>query len=72
MMLVSNMLPLVQDTTSGAAYVTKPEGPPATIGYMWAGYAVALTVYLAYVMLMARRIKQSRTRLRELSQEHKR
>lgn len=61
------LLRVVQDSTSGAAYVARPGGPPDTSAYMWAGYVVALTVYLGYVALMARRIKQSRRRMEQLS-----
>jgi hypothetical protein len=50
------LLRLAQDTV---AYVTKPSGPPASEPYMWAGYAITLLSYAAYIWLMSRRIKKS-------------
>lgn len=47
----------MQDTV---AYVPKVSGPPASEGYMWAGYAVTLACYGAYIVLMARRISRSK------------
>lgn len=52
----SPSIPIVQDSSSGAAYVARPGGPPDTAAYMWAGYAVALAFYLGWILLMARRI----------------
>ncbi len=53
----------VQDTTGMVAYVAKPGGPPDTASYMWAGYAVALGLYLGYIALMLRRTVQLRRKL---------
>lgn len=50
-------LAAVQDTV---AYVPKVSGPPASEGYMWAGYVVALGCYVGYIVLMARRIARSK------------
>ncbi len=54
---------VVQDTAGKVAYVAKPGGPPESGGYMWAGYAVALGLYLGYILLMVRRIARSRQQL---------
>lgn len=53
----------VQDTAGKVAYVAKPSGPPDTSSYMWAGYIVALGLYLAYIVLMMRRIARSKQQL---------
>lgn len=53
----------VQDTAGKVAYVAKPSGPPDTSSYMWGGYVVALGLYLAYIVLMLRRIARSRQQL---------
>jgi hypothetical protein len=51
------LLSAVQDTV---AYVARPSGPPASEGYMWAGYLVALGCYAGYIVLMARRIARTK------------
>jgi hypothetical protein len=51
------LLAAAQDTV---AYVAKPSGPPASEGYMWAGYIVALGCYGGYIVLMARRIARTK------------
>jgi hypothetical protein len=51
------LLTAAQDTV---AYVAKPSGPPASEGYMWAGYIVTLACYGGYILLMARRIAKSK------------
>lgn len=53
------LLRSAQDTV---AYVPKQSGPPASEPYMWAGYAIALGAYGAYIVLMARRMAQSKQR----------
>jgi hypothetical protein len=53
------LLRSAQDTV---AYVPKPSGPPASEPYMWAGYLIALGAYGAYIVLMARRMAQSKQR----------
>jgi hypothetical protein len=51
------LLAAAQDTV---AYVTKRSGPPATEGYMWAGYAITIVTLVAYLVLMANRIAKSK------------
>ena len=51
------LLAVAQDTV---AYVPKVSGPPASEGYMWAGYVIALGCYAGYIVLMARRIARSK------------
>lgn len=53
------LLRSAQDTV---AYVPKQSGPPASEPYMWAGYVIALGAYGAYIVLMARRMAQSKQR----------
>jgi hypothetical protein len=56
-MSVVLMLAVVQDSV---AYVAQRSGPPATEGYMWAGYAITFVSLAGYVVLMARRIAKSK------------
>jgi hypothetical protein len=51
------LIAAAQDTV---AYVAKQSGPPATESYMWAGYAITIGTFAAYLVLMASRIKKSR------------
>lgn len=46
---------------TGGAYVARPGGPPDTASYMWAGYAITLIVYAAYILLLQRRIARTRS-----------
>jgi hypothetical protein len=50
----------VQDTAGKVAFVPKQGGPPDTSRYMWGGYAVAAIVYVGYVLLLRRRIANTR------------
>lgn len=52
----------LQDT-SGAAYVARPNGPPDTTGYMWAGYAVGTVILGGYLLLLLRRQARERRSL---------
>ncbi len=54
---VFGLIAAVQDSV---AYVAQKSGPPATEGYMWAGYAIAIGVLFGYVALMASRIAKSK------------
>ena len=47
----------VQDTV---AYVTRPNGPPDSSAYMWAGYAVTAAAYGGYLVLLLRRMARER------------
>lgn len=58
------MSPTTALQDSGAAYVTKPSGPPDNSGYMYAAYGVALTIYGAYIVLLLRRIARTNRRAR--------
>ena len=40
---------------SGAAYVTRPGGPPDNSGYRNAAYGIALAIYAAYLIVLVRR-----------------
>ncbi|AMW05527.1 hypothetical protein [Gemmatimonas phototrophica] len=51
------MLAVAQDSV---AYVAQRSGPPATEGYMWAGYAITFVSLAGYIVLMARRIAKSK------------
>lgn len=59
-MLLPLLLRVAQDTT---AYVARPSGPPDTVSYMWAGYAVALLCFGGYIVMLARRIARSQAAL---------
>ncbi len=52
-----------QDTAGKVAFVPKPGGPPDTSAYMWGGYAVAAIVYVGYVLLLRRRMANTRRAL---------
>ena len=49
-----------QDSSGQVAFVPKAGGPPDTSAYMWGGYAVAAIVYVGYVVLLRRRIVNTR------------
>jgi hypothetical protein len=51
------LLAAAQDTV---AYVAKTSGPPATETYMWAGYLITIGSLAAYIVLMVRRVSQSK------------
>ncbi len=59
-MTLSLLLRVVQDST---AYVARPSGPPDTVSYMWAGYAVALVCFGGYIVMLARRIARTQAAL---------
>jgi len=44
----------------GVAYVTRPNGPPDTSGYMYLGYGVTAAIYVGYVLVIRRRIARAR------------
>lgn len=50
------MMAVLQDSV---AYVAQRSGPPATEGYMWAGYAITFVSLVGYVVLMVRRVAKS-------------
>jgi hypothetical protein len=51
------MLAVLQDSV---AYVAQRSGPPATEGYMWAGYAITFVSLVGYLVLMVRRVAKSK------------
>jgi hypothetical protein len=51
------LLAAAQDTV---AYVTRPDGPPASEPYMYAGYAITALVYGGYLLLLLRRMANAR------------
>jgi hypothetical protein len=51
------MLAVMQDSV---AYVAQRSGPPATEGYMWAGYAITFVSLVGYLVLMVRRVAKSK------------
>jgi len=57
---ISRVALRVQDTAGTVAFVPKPGGPPDTSAYMWGGYAVAAIVYVGYVLVLRRRIANTR------------
>ena len=65
-MTLALMLRAVQDST---AYVARPSGPPDTVSYMWAGYAVALVCFGGYIVMLARRIARTQAMLDAASRE---
>ena len=54
------IMPLVAAAQDTVAYVAKTSGPPASEPYMWAGYAITIGAYAAYIGLLARRISKSK------------
>jgi len=44
----------------GAAFVPKAGGPPDTSGYLTAGYIVAFAIFGGYIVLLLRRMAQTR------------
>ena len=60
MPFVALVTAVVQDTAGKVAYVARPEGPPDTSGYMWAGYAITAVVYAGYIALLLRRMSRVR------------
>lgn len=59
-MSILGMLPVTAAVQDTVAYVAKTSGPPASEPYMWAGYAITIGAYAAYIVLMARRIAKSK------------
>ncbi len=50
---------------SGAAYVTRPGGPPDNGAYRTAAYAIAIAIYALYLVILLRRIARERARERD-------
>lgn len=44
----------------GAAFVPRAGGPPDTSRYLTAGYIVAFAIYAGYIVLLLRRMAQTR------------
>lgn len=49
---------------SGAAYVTRPGGPPDNGAYRTAAYAIAMAIYLGYIVVLLRRMARERAAAR--------
>ncbi|MEI6739262.1 MAG: hypothetical protein WCK74_03030 [Gemmatimonadaceae bacterium] len=47
---------------SGAAYVTRPGGPPDNGAYRTAAYAIAIGIYAVYLVILLRRMARERAR----------
>lgn len=58
--MTGGLLALIVSVQDTVAYVTKRSGPPATEGYMWAGYAITIVTLVAYLVLMTSRIAKSK------------
>ena len=44
----------------GAAFVPRAGGPPDTSSYLTAGYIVTFAIYAGYIVLLLRRMAQTR------------
>ncbi len=52
--------PQTSPPEQGAAFVPRAGGPPDTSSYLVAGYVVAFAIYAGYIVLLLRRMAQTR------------